>query len=77
MTLPRARLAASSATRSTATVSGEASQLAENVKSGIAWSVEQARTVASELGFPLVVRPSYVLGGRAMQIIHDETQLQY
>ena len=45
-------------------------------KNGIAWSVEQARTVASELGFPLVVRPSYVLGGRAMQIIHDETMLQ-
>jgi len=43
---------------------------------GIAWSVEQARTVAGELGFPLVVRPSYVLGGRAMQIIHDEGQLQ-
>ncbi|MGQ2901818.1 carbamoyl-phosphate synthase large subunit [Neoaquamicrobium sediminum] len=43
---------------------------------GIAWSVEQARTVASELGFPLVVRPSYVLGGRAMQIIHDEGMLQ-
>ena len=45
-------------------------------KNGIAWSVEQARTVASELGFPLVVRPSYVLGGRAMQIIHDEGMLQ-
>ncbi|MGB6116636.1 MAG: carbamoyl-phosphate synthase large subunit, partial [Mesorhizobium sp.] len=45
-------------------------------KNGIAWSVEQARTVASELGFPLVVRPSYVLGGRAMQIIHDESMLQ-
>jgi len=45
-------------------------------KNGIAYSVEQARTVASELGFPLVVRPSYVLGGRAMQIIHDEGQLQ-
>ncbi|MEZ5780639.1 MAG: carbamoyl-phosphate synthase large subunit [Rhizobiaceae bacterium] len=45
-------------------------------RNGIAWSVEQARTVASELGFPLVVRPSYVLGGRAMQIIHDETMLQ-
>ncbi len=45
-------------------------------KNGIAYSVEQARTVASELGFPLVVRPSYVLGGRAMQIIHDESQLQ-
>ena len=45
-------------------------------KNGIAFSVEQARTVASELGFPLVVRPSYVLGGRAMQIIFEEGQLQ-
>lgn len=45
-------------------------------KNGIAWSVEQARTVTSELGFPLVVRPSYVLGGRAMQIIHHESMLQ-
>ncbi|TWH27098.1 MULTISPECIES: carbamoyl-phosphate synthase large subunit [unclassified Aminobacter] len=45
-------------------------------KNGIAFSVEQARTVASELGFPLVVRPSYVLGGRAMQIIFQESQLQ-
>ena len=44
-------------------------------KNGIAYSVEQARLVAGELGFPLVVRPSYVLGGRAMQIIHDETML--
>lgn len=45
-------------------------------KNGIAYSVEQARLVAGELGFPLVVRPSYVLGGRAMQIIHDEDMLQ-
>ncbi|BCH23803.1 carbamoyl-phosphate synthase large subunit [Mesorhizobium sp. L-8-3] len=45
-------------------------------KNGIAYSVEQARLVAAELGFPLVVRPSYVLGGRAMQIIHDESMLQ-
>ena len=43
---------------------------------GIAYSVEQARLVASEIGFPLVVRPSYVLGGRAMQIIHNEGMLQ-
>ena len=35
-------------------------------KNGIAYSVEQARLVAAEIGFPLVVRPSYVLGGRAM-----------
>jgi len=45
-------------------------------KNGIAYSVEQARLIAADLGFPLVVRPSYVLGGRAMQIIHDERMLQ-
>eukprot|EP01035_Chromulina_nebulosa_P014729 gene14730-19486_t len=44
-------------------------------KNGIAYSVEQARLVASDLGLPLVVRPSYVLGGRAMQIIREESQL--
>lgn len=44
-------------------------------KNGIAYSVEQARLVAADLGFPLVVRPSYVLGGRAMQIIREEGQL--
>jgi carbamoyl-phosphate synthase large subunit len=43
---------------------------------GIAYSVEQARIIASEIGFPLVVRPSYVLGGRAMQIIRSESGLQ-
>ena len=41
-------------------------------KNGIAYSVEQSRLVAGELGFPLVVRPSYVLGGRAMEIIRDD-----
>ncbi|MBV9517426.1 MAG: carbamoyl-phosphate synthase large subunit, partial [Hyphomicrobiales bacterium] len=41
-------------------------------KNGIAYSVEQSRLVKADLGFPLVVRPSYVLGGRAMAIIHDE-----
>jgi carbamoyl-phosphate synthase large subunit len=39
---------------------------------GIAYSVEQSRIVASDLGLPLVVRPSYVLGGRAMAIIFDQ-----
>jgi carbamoyl-phosphate synthase large subunit len=43
-------------------------------KNGIAYSVEQSRLVAADLGLPLVVRPSYVLGGRAMAIIHDESQ---
>ncbi|CAM3037188.1 carbamoyl-phosphate synthase large subunit [Methylobacterium mesophilicum] len=43
-------------------------------KNGIAYSVEQSRIIASELGLPFVVRPSYVLGGRAMAIIRDESQ---
>ncbi|GGC82623.1 carbamoyl-phosphate synthase large subunit [Chelatococcus reniformis] len=42
---------------------------------GIAYSVEQSRLVATDLGMPLVVRPSYVLGGRAMAILRDEGQL--
>ena len=41
-------------------------------QNGIAYSVEQARIVLQELGLPLVVRPSYVLGGRAMEILRDE-----
>ena len=44
-------------------------------KNGIAYSVEQSRLVAAELGLPLVVRPSYVLGGRAMAIIRDQQTL--
>jgi carbamoyl-phosphate synthase large subunit len=44
-------------------------------RNGIAYSVEQARLVAADLGYPIVVRPSYVLGGRAMQIIREEDQL--
>ncbi|MEJ1160673.1 carbamoyl-phosphate synthase large subunit [Prosthecomicrobium sp. N25] len=43
-------------------------------KNGIAYSIEQSRLVAGDLGFPLVVRPSYVLGGRAMMIVRDEGQ---
>ncbi len=45
-------------------------------KNGIAYSVEQSRLVAAELGLPLVVRPSYVLGGRAMAIIRDDAAFQ-
>jgi carbamoyl-phosphate synthase large subunit len=47
----------------------------KQAKNGIAYSVEQARLVAADLGYPIVVRPSYVLGGRAMQIIREEDQL--
>ena len=42
---------------------------------GIARSADEARAIAAEIGFPVVIRPSYVLGGRAMEIVHDETQL--
>jgi carbamoyl-phosphate synthase large subunit len=45
-------------------------------KNGIAYSVEQSRMIATELGLPFVVRPSYVLGGRAMAIIRDEAQFE-
>ncbi len=43
---------------------------------GIATSEEDALAVAREIGFPVLVRPSYVLGGRAMRIIYDEPSLQ-
>jgi carbamoyl-phosphate synthase large subunit len=42
---------------------------------GTAFSVEDARNVASRIGYPVLVRPSYVLGGRAMEIVSDEAQL--
>jgi len=44
-------------------------------RSGIARSGAEAKAVAAEIGFPLMIRPSYVLGGRAMEIVHDEPQL--
>ncbi len=43
--------------------------------SGMAHSLEEARTIAADIGYPLMVRPSYVLGGRGMQIIRDEAML--
>jgi len=44
-------------------------------RNGIARSAEEARTIAEKIGFPVVIRPSYVLGGRAMEIVHDHPQL--
>jgi carbamoyl-phosphate synthase large subunit len=40
-------------------------------ENGTAHSLEEAEAVAREIGYPVVIRPSYVLGGRAMEIVHD------
>ncbi len=42
---------------------------------GTAVDLEQALAITDEIGFPVLVRPSYVLGGRAMQIVHDRNHL--
>jgi carbamoyl-phosphate synthase large subunit len=44
-------------------------------KHGLATSFEQAKRVADSIGYPVLVRPSYVLGGRGMEIVYDETGL--
>jgi carbamoyl-phosphate synthase large subunit len=43
---------------------------------GTATSVEEALEIAEEIGYPVLVRPSYVLGGRAMEIVYDEESLK-
>ncbi|MBU2551541.1 MAG: carbamoyl-phosphate synthase large subunit, partial [Proteobacteria bacterium] len=45
-------------------------------ESGMASNLDEALNVAALIGYPLMVRPSYVLGGRAMEIIYDETMLK-
>jgi carbamoyl-phosphate synthase large subunit len=45
-------------------------------ENGMAASVEEARDVAGRIGYPVLVRPSYVLGGRAMAIVYDEESLE-
>jgi carbamoyl-phosphate synthase large subunit len=44
-------------------------------RNGIARSPAEARAIAEAIGYPIVIRPSYVLGGRAMEIVHDAPQL--
>ncbi|GGF35841.1 carbamoyl-phosphate synthase large chain [Marmoricola endophyticus] len=44
-------------------------------KHGTATTFEQARDIAAEIGYPVLVRPSYVLGGRGMQIVYDDDAL--
>jgi len=43
---------------------------------GVARSGEEAIAIAERIGYPVLVRPSYVLGGRAMEIVHDQAQLE-
>ena len=43
---------------------------------GIAFSPAEAKAVAARIGYPVLVRPSYVLGGRAMEIVYDEAGLE-
>ncbi len=43
---------------------------------GTATSLPEARKIATKIGYPVLLRPSYVLGGRAMELIHDETELK-
>ncbi len=46
-------------------------------ENGIARNIAEAREIARRIGYPVLVRPSFVLGGRAMEIVSDEGQLNY
>jgi len=45
-------------------------------ESGMASNLEEALSIAKQIGYPLIVRPSYVLGGRGMQVVYDEEMLK-
>ncbi len=46
-------------------------------KAGTGHSFNEVKHIAKEIGYPVLVRPSYVLGGRAMEIVHDESELEF
>lgn len=46
-------------------------------ESGMASTMEKALEIAGRIGYPLMVRPSYVLGGRGMEVVHDEEMLRH
>jgi carbamoyl-phosphate synthase large subunit len=46
-------------------------------EAGTGYSFEEVRDIAKEIGYPVIVRPSYVLGGRAMEIVQDEEELEF
>jgi carbamoyl-phosphate synthase large subunit len=48
----------------------------KQAESGIAHTYNQAIKISNKIGLPLVIRPSYVLGGRAMEIVHEKNQLK-
>jgi carbamoyl-phosphate synthase large subunit len=45
-------------------------------ESGMASNLDEALKIAARIGYPLMVRPSYVLGGRAMEVVHDQEMLE-
>ena len=46
-------------------------------KSGMAVNTKEALAIAKEIGYPLMVRPSYVLGGRGMEVVHSDDELSF
>ena len=45
-------------------------------ESGMAVSVDEAKTIANKIGYPVMVRPSYVLGGRGMEVVYDDESME-
>ena len=45
-------------------------------EAGMAVTVEEAKAIAAKIGYPVMVRPSFVLGGRGMEVVHDDRQME-